>query len=297
MGSIVLDLQAEVMSPDCDVVNMLRRAHAIAVKLRLDEFDQWISYELNGYPSAEPFPDYRIVTGSLKSLNPNLGWIHAPISNEESEKAICRRKVNNSISEIVSLCKGETDYLTFEFSGRQLSHLNRIFRLPSSRNFVLFVSKVAVMDIVEKVKNTVLEWTLVLEKKNIVGENMKFSEREKKSAKEIPQTVNNYYGVTNIINAPSKGMQIISGNESVSFSYDKVSSVLTAIEKSINIDRLKPDGKETAIELLSEISDKIKEEKKPSVIKASFVALKDFLIGVGCEVTANLIQTKMLGVF
>ena len=49
MSSIVIDLQNEITSSDCDVVNILRRAYIIAVKLGLKEFDQWISCELNGY--------------------------------------------------------------------------------------------------------------------------------------------------------------------------------------------------------------------------------------------------------
>ena len=46
MSSIVIDLQDEILSSDCDIVQILRRAHVIAVKLGLKEFDQWISYEV-----------------------------------------------------------------------------------------------------------------------------------------------------------------------------------------------------------------------------------------------------------
>ena len=299
MSSIVLDLQAEITSPDCDVVNMLRRAHIIAVKLGLNEFDQWISYELKGYPNQDVCPDYRKTRGILKALNPYRGWIPVYISDSKFERAFSEIIVQKSISEIVSLCKTTSDVLQSELSGEQLTFLRRKFYSTSSMEYPLslFVPKTAIMDIVEKVKNTVLEWTLKLEGKNIVGQDMKFSESEKKSAKEIPQTVNNYYGVTNVINAPSNRMQIISGNESVSFSYNNASLALTEIENAIKNAQIEPDDREKVIELLSEIRDKIKEEKKPSVIKASFEALKDFLIGVGCEVIANLIQTKMLRMF
>ena len=65
MNSIVIDLQDEILSSDCDIVQILRRAHVIAVKLGLKEFDQWISYELNGYPDQNACPDYRKVRGTL----------------------------------------------------------------------------------------------------------------------------------------------------------------------------------------------------------------------------------------
>ncbi len=47
------------------------------------------------------------------------------------------------------------------------------------------------MDIIEKVKNTVLEWTLKLEEEGVLGEGMRFSDKEKQNAKALPQTVNN----------------------------------------------------------------------------------------------------------
>ena len=49
MSSLVLDLQQEVLKPDCDILNALRKAHLIAAKLKLTEFDSWIMSELNGY--------------------------------------------------------------------------------------------------------------------------------------------------------------------------------------------------------------------------------------------------------
>ena len=36
MSSIVLDLQKEALSPECDVLNALRKAHLIASKLEFD---------------------------------------------------------------------------------------------------------------------------------------------------------------------------------------------------------------------------------------------------------------------
>ena len=38
MVSIVLDLQKEILSSNCDIVNVLQKAHLIAVKLKLSDF-------------------------------------------------------------------------------------------------------------------------------------------------------------------------------------------------------------------------------------------------------------------
>ena len=91
-ASIVLDLQKEILSPNCDIVNVLRKAHLIAVKLKLSDFDQWIQYELSEYPNKESCPEYRKVRGTLKYLNQYYGWYPIIIQNNEIEKIICEKK-------------------------------------------------------------------------------------------------------------------------------------------------------------------------------------------------------------
>ena len=162
MSSIVIDLQDEILSSNCDIVQILRRAHVIAVKLGLKEFDQWISYELNGYPDQNACPDYRKIRGTLKAFNPYHGWIPAVITDGELETVICEKKISNSISEIITLCKNPESRLVYEFPGDQVEHLDRLFGSPLPMRYALHISTASVMDIIEKVKNTILEWTLKL---------------------------------------------------------------------------------------------------------------------------------------
>ena len=298
MGSIVLELQNEIVSSNCDVVNVLRRAHLIASKLKLTDFDKWIQYELNGYPDPESCTEYRKVRCILKAFNPYRGWIPTLIQDNKVEKMICERKLANSISEIISLCESSKNVLTLEFSGEQLALLDKMFDSPLPMRYALHVTTTAVKDIEEKVKNTILEWTLKLEAEEIVGENMTFSKKEKDRAINIPQTVNNYYGNTSVINSSSDNVQIVSGSENtVSFSYSKVKDIITEVEKSISESDLSKDDMETAAELLDDIKSKIKEEKKPHILKYALVGLKDFLINTGANVAAGLIQAKMQGLF
>ena len=153
------------------------------------------------------------------------------------------------------------------------------------------------MDIIEKVKNTILEWTLKLEEEGVLGEGMRFSDKEKQTAMALPQTVNNYYGATNVINAPSKGMQIVSGNAHVTFSYDQARAAISEIEAAISQEQLQSEDKDAALEMLTEIRDKIAQEKKLGVIKALLVGLKDFLMNAGSSLAAALIQTSIQGLF
>lgn len=113
-----------------------------------------------------------------------------------------------------------------------------------------------------------------------------------------PQTINNYYGSTNVINAASNGALFVAGNNNViDFSYNKVSDIVSEIKSSLNGEDIPSEEKEAALELLSEINDKISAKKKPSVIKSALVGLKDFLLGVGASATVAIIQAKMQGLF
>lgn len=293
MAGIVIELQQEVLKQDCDIVNVLRRAHVIATKLQLTEFDSWITHELNGYPNQEVCPEYRKIKGVLKAFNPYQGWIPAMISDIEMETDVCERKMANSISEIVSLCQEENDLLS-EFTGAQTEILNKIFRTTFPMKYAIFIPRTSVMDIIEKVKNTILEWTLKLEEKGIIGDNMTFTEKEKNTATSIPQTINNYYGDTKIVNSSGDNTTVVAGdNNNVSFSYEKASKIIEEIEKSINNENLNQDDLETAKDILVDIRDKIDQKKKPSIIKVTLSGLKDFLIGAGANVAAALIQSKL----
>ena len=65
----------------------------------------------------------------------------------------------------------------------------------------------------------------------------------------------------------------------------------------VSKDDISAENKETAIEMLTEIKEKITAQKKPSIIKSALVGLKDFLIGVGASATVAIIQAKMQGLF
>lgn len=298
MASIVLDLQKEILSPNCDIVNVLRKAHLIAVKLKLSDFDQWIQYELNGYTDKESCPEYRKVRGTLKYFNQYYGWYPIVIQNNEIEKIFCERRIPSSISEIVYLSDSSENDILMKLSGEECAFLDEKCNAPIPLSYAVQVSSTAFKDIEEKVKNAILEWTLKLEEEGIVGENMMFTEKEKDCATNIPQTVNNYYGPTSVINSTSGNAQIVSGNgNTVSFTYDKVKDVVDEVEKSINASNLSQNDMETITELLSDIKLKVEEKKSPAILKAALVGLKDLLINVGAGVAAGIIQAKIQGLF
>lgn len=296
MSSLVLDLQQEILKPDCDILNALRKAHIIAIKLKLTEFDNWLQSELNGYETNHDLiPDYRKISGQLKAWNPYHGWIPVIMQDSRLEEALCHRKMADSIGDIIELYSKSKGSIILTFSADVAAKLDSWSNAPFNTNYSLHVSNHQLKSIVDKVINCLMEWTLKLEENGIVGENMRFNETESASAKDIPQQIN-YYGP--VINGNISSSQIVSGNNStVTYSAQAISDALNEIRDSLEKEQIAGEDMENALELLSDISDKVERNKKPSIIKSALVGLKDFVLATGANVTAALITAKIQGLF
>ena len=297
MSSIVLELQQEVIKPNCDILTALRKAHLIASKLKLTEFDVWIQNELNGYETVQDeIPEYRRISGQLKAWNPYHGWVPVILQDAKLEKILCCRKMDDSIGDILELYNSGDGTITMSFNANVTKQLNEWTTAPFETEYSLHISKHYMKSILDKVANCLMEWTLKLEEKGILGENMVFNEKESTAAKEISQQVNNYYG--NVIQGNVSGSQIVSGDgNTVTYNAGNISNIVDEIRESLTKEKISEDDMESAIELLEDISDKLEQNKKPGIIKAAFVGLKDFVLAAGANITANLITAKMNGMF
>lgn len=296
---IVLELQKELLDSNCDLLVALRKAHIIATKLKLESFDNWIKCEMDGYSSYESIPIYREVKGEIKALNPYYGWIPFIVPDIEFEKILSCRKAPDPISSLLNLVKNDKNgFVQYSLSGEIQEILNRFSTPPVRMEMRFFAGITQIQAIVESVKNTLIEWTLKLEQEGIVGEGMSFNDKEIEAAKQIPQTINNYYGNTNVMNGPTENSSIVVGNNtSVEFSYEFAKSSIDEIRNSIKSEHLSAENEADALELANEITEKIAKKRKPSIIKSAFCALKDFLIQVGAGLSVSLIQAKMNGMF
>ena len=298
MGSIVIELQQELLNKDCDILQVLRKAHLIASKLRLTEFDLWIQSELNGYTTnnQDDIPDYRQIHGQVNAWNPYHGWIPVILQDAKIEDVLCKRKIGESIGEIQELYDKSKGNIILTFTADVANTIGSMCDVPFKTNYSLHVSQHCLRSIIDKVTNALMEWTLELERKGILGENMTFNENETASAKELPQQIINYYGT--VVNGSVSSSQIVSGNNN-SFTYDAslVKDAVQEIRDSLNNESISEENKDTALEILEDISSKIDQNKKPGVIKSALLGLKDFIIATGADITAALIMAKIQGLF
>lgn len=59
--SLLKDIQNAAIDANADVIVLLRKCKVLAARLGNSEFKEWIEHELNGYPSKEDLPKYRIL--------------------------------------------------------------------------------------------------------------------------------------------------------------------------------------------------------------------------------------------
>ena len=296
--NIILELQNDIISRDCDVLNALRKAHVIASKLKLLEFDKWIQWELNGYNNVKDIPVYRVVLGELKALNPYRGWIPVTITNATIAETICKQKVFDSVSALIDLYKRcDSGYVQYSIVGEALELLNQLFDFPIKTQYALMISAHRIKEVIEKVKDCLLQWTIRLDGAGVRGENMSFSREEAENAKMITaSTVNHFYGNTNYMNGTIDRSSVTIGDgNNVVFNYDEYGEFLSKIKESLKQENLSQDDLDTTNEILNDIGKKIRTKKKEAIIKSALAGLKDFLINVGASVTAGLIQAKING--
>ena len=299
MSSIVLELQKDLLDTNCDILKTLRKAHIIAVKLNLSEFDEWIQNELNGYESEDDnFPEYRKMNGELKANNPRRGWIPMVIVDKNSREFFRYVPILESISYLIGVEKKSKDgYFYFSYPTDVSMKLCMGANLPAYMECALHISTVKIIDLIDIVKNRLLEWTLELEKNGIWGENMTFSVVETESAKKVSQQINNYYGGIFVSGNVNKSQLITGNNTTAIYGNTSLENVIEEIKKSIEKENISDSDKADAIELLEDVSGKIKENRKPNIIKASVDVLKNFVASVGADVTASLIAEKIKDLF
>ena len=189
-NSVVLELQRDALNHDFPVSTLLRKSMVVARKLKLEDFEEWITKELNGYES-EP-PAYRRIQGVPRGLNPYRGWI--PLGSEDNDlmEALSSHLIHQSIAELEDLASGDEGSLHIAYP----ESIQRDLRgaVGFETQFVLVIGGASLAGILDTVRNTVLTWALELEEKGILGEGLSFTDREQQSAQSGLQSTNIFTG-------------------------------------------------------------------------------------------------------
>ncbi len=241
MSSAVHNLQQAICGEQQSLTQLLRQTKVIAVKLNLEDVEKWVDYELKGYPESVEPPRYReFSTAHLEVRNPVRGWDFA--GNFE-----LHLRAYQPIAEIENLSKGETLTMTLRKQVPVRDSLGG--GMGSNWPQRVLIAGSEFKNILEAVKNELLQWTTELEKRGIKGEAMDFSDKEKQSASNQVFNIQKFTGI----------LGNVQNSQVALYDYSSVQQLL--VDHKIP----KEDRRE-----LEDIMDELKDapsEKKPSLLK------------------------------
>lgn len=287
-NSMVLDLQADALNSQLKVSDIARKAYFVARKLGVTELEQWLHYEINGYPSDDmvDIPEYRHVIGSLQGWNSVRGWIPIIIQNREWHDAICNRCMINSLASIDDMIENDGDTFSIAVGPENSAQLSRM--VGRTTKFQIVYNIVHLVSVRECVRNMILDWALKLESEGIEGVNMKFSDEEKGKANEIKYTINNNFN-GDVINSQIQ-QNTTSSIQTLQYGLDvdKIKFIVDSVKNNIDSFGLSDNDNEilsTSIQGIEEELDN--DDVNTTVIKSFLTGAKNVLEGIGTNLIAS----------
>ena len=180
MVSLIEEVQNNCVSDNISIVDMLRKSLILARRLKIEEFEKWIKLELDGYNDISELPKYRTIEGLLKAETA-YGVKILQMPRSDLQDILQKRPYLNPISKIEELYNNhKSNTLELIYPLETIEMIQKGLNCES-RPF-LSVEPSELKNILDTVKNTVLEWTLRLQDDGIMGENFSFTENEKNIA-------------------------------------------------------------------------------------------------------------------
>lgn len=295
MSGLVLELQRDAMDKSVDVSDLLRKAMVVSRKLGINEIEDWINKELTGYGKESEIPDYREISGEVKVYNPYHGWQPLHFRDHNFAEVLSTRKIGQAVGQLDSIRKNNSNgYLQVPFNEHTKNRLMGLMDIALEPS--LLVSDTQLHKILEGVRNEILNWSLDLEAKGIIGDGMSFSREEKKAASKIT------YNVTNNIGSMSNSqLQQDSPNSSqnlnVHIENSELSEFIQEIKSSLNDLKLDSEKKAELEAEISTIEHQLASPKpKKLIISESLKSTRSILESITSSVLATGLLSQLASI-
>ena len=290
MSSVVIELQRDALDRNISITDLLRKSLVVARKLKIIEFESWVSSELNGYSKTDEIPGYRWGTGSVKAWNPYHGWQPVMFEDNEMASAVSRRANAQSIAEIENLFEKDNGKSSYQmpFPAKLENQLRKAISFDTQ--ITLFIPSTNIVKIIDAVRNIVLNWAMKLEEDGILGEGLSFTSEEKEVATKAEYNITNFYGAVENSQFQQQTKDSIQVKSDVSFDFESIIEIINEIRKNSKQLNLKPEDEQ---ELESDIITIEAQSKSPkpknAIVKSCLKSIRSILEGAGGGVAATLL--------
>lgn len=165
------DIQNSAIDPNVKLSDLLRKCKVLAARLKNEDFKNWVDAELNGYPSKDDLPSYRIVdvnahghlSGPFQAEMRNIS-IPASCLAEKLRDWARRSYIIQPISSLEDMVKGDGDNFRCEWPGDLVASIaDKIYRGYNLYAAWQVISRGAIIAILDTVRNRILSFVLEIE--------------------------------------------------------------------------------------------------------------------------------------
>jgi len=182
MTSLIEELQRDTLDSTIAVADLLRKALVVATKLQLNEFREWVEFELNGYRAVD-VPDYRKTIGQVVIRSPSRGAKPMVFGDPKMADIVTQHEQRAPVGPLEELVSNSGPKLVVDFPPDLQNLLLAPF--PNQAGIPqLEISRSSIVMILDAVRNAILRWSLKLETEGITGEGMSFTPNEREKAKQ-----------------------------------------------------------------------------------------------------------------
>ncbi|MDQ1207467.1 hypothetical protein QE380_000390 [Acinetobacter baylyi] len=187
-------LQKLVLDPQSNITDILRSALLISHKLSLLDFKTWCELELKGYDDIDDsnVPEYRHLYGSFHVTDVNTK-VHQPLG----DRAACQ-VIKDSIIFFQESLDNNDQFLSIRFPDDKNKNLKQMFGISSkSCIFYSSISRTYFLKALDIIRTKILEFSIELENKGILGDEWEFTEQEKQMTQNINYNISNVGNIAN----------------------------------------------------------------------------------------------------
>jgi hypothetical protein len=230
VSGLVEQLQLDAMDPSVPVSTLLRKVKVAAVKLGLDDALTWVENELGGYKSD--LPDYRLGRGQTVGWNPYHGWQPIHFADPKTADVVGSLNFFEPIASYEALLDNGEGPFQLPLPNQAVAALNETFQfdVPRVSNNV---PRGVIVQIVQHVRDMVLNWALELARAGVTGEGLGFTPAERQRATGAHITIGTFHGSFNAGDAVGANSRINQGSHDSSTNIAANQSVFGDIEHAV----------------------------------------------------------------
>jgi len=284
VDSLVLELQKESWDSSVSISYLLRKALVVAAKLEIAEFKTWVEDELKGYADKNEVPEYRTVSGEVKTWNPYHGWVPVIFDDATLAERLSNRPIGQPIAELEDLIDRGKYGFQVPFPKDMELNLMQGTGYPSPPS--LHIDGARLHGIIEAIRKIVLDWSLKLEKDGILGKGMTFTTKEKQIASSITYNIN--IGTVSNSQIQQGTQDSVQQMETGKIDLKEVTKLLQSIKDSIDSLGIDSPEKEELLADLETIQSQASSPKpKATIIRKCWKSIRTILEGAAANTLAS----------